>query len=69
MNLTDPSPHFTIYLENHQTQETLRLELFDTPFPSRKYELRVNGSRYAKWQYATKTQVWDRLRKWMVAHH
>jgi hypothetical protein len=66
---TDPSPHYTIQLENHQTRESLRLDLFDTPFQSRKYELRVNGSRYAKCSYATKTQIWDRLRKWMLAHN
>jgi hypothetical protein len=38
----------------------------DLPFAARKYEIRVNGKSPLQTRYATKTQVWDRLRKWMV---
>jgi hypothetical protein len=63
------SPHYTVRIENHRTQERLQVELIDTPFASRSFELRVNGSRPSQMTYATKTQMWDRLRKWMVQHH
>ena len=62
------SPHYTVRIENHRTQERLEVELIDTPFASRSFELRVNGSRPLQMTYATKTQMWDRLRKWMVQH-
>ena len=67
-NINTPSPHYSILIENHLTQEQLNVELFDTPFVSRRFELRINGTRPPKYLYATKTQLWDRLRKWMVSH-
>ncbi|MDF3128853.1 hypothetical protein P0Y35_06575 [Kiritimatiellaeota bacterium B1221] len=67
--LHDTSPHFTVRIENHLPRERLEVELIDPPFPSRIFELRVNGSRPSQLSYATKTQIWDRLRKWMVQHN
>ncbi|MDA3874738.1 MAG: hypothetical protein PF795_12370 [Kiritimatiellae bacterium] len=43
--------------------ERVEVELFDLPYPSRTYAVRVNGREARRKRFATKTQVWDRLRK------
>src|ERR1043165_5581750 len=31
--MSDPDPHYTLSLSNHQTGQRLKIELFDLPFP------------------------------------
>ena len=67
--MSDPSPHYTLLLSNHQTSERLKIELFDLPFPgARSYRVRVNGEWARKLPLASKTMVAKRLRRWLVKH-
>jgi hypothetical protein len=68
MNNYPDNPHYRIRIENLHRDHLVEVELFDPPFPSRSYAVRVNGKEARRQRFATKTQVWDRLRKWMVAH-
>ena len=37
--MSDPDPHYTLLLSNHETRERLKIELFDLPFPgARSYD-------------------------------
>jgi hypothetical protein len=67
--MSDPDPHYTLLLTNHQTREHLKIELFDLPFPgARSYRVRVNGEWARKVPLASKTMVAKRLRGWLVRH-
>lgn len=68
MNDKSVLPHYRILIENLRSDQQVEVELFDPPFPSRTYAVNVNGREARRQRFATKTQVWDRLRKWMVAH-
>ncbi len=59
-------PHYTITILGHLREEQFEVVLSDLPFSSRKYEIRVNGQIPSRMRSATKTDIWDRLRKWMV---
>ena len=67
--MSDPDPHYTLLLNNHQTEEHLKIELFDLPFPGvRSYRVRVNGQWARKLPVASKTMVAKQLRGWLVKH-
>ena len=67
--MSDPDPHYTLLLTNHQTGERLKIELFDLPFPgARSYRVRVNGEWARKLPLASKTMVAKQLRGWLVRH-
>ena len=67
--MSDPDPHYTVLLSNHQTGERLKIELFDLPFPgARSYRVRVNGEWARKLPLASKTMVARQLRGWLVKH-
>jgi hypothetical protein len=67
--MSDPDPHYTLLLSNHQTDERLKIELFDLPFPgARSYRIRVNGEWARKLPLASKTMVAKQLRSWLVRH-
>src|ERR1043165_4953463 len=52
-----------------KTQERLKIELFDLPFPgARSYRVRVNGEWARKLPLASKTMVAKQLRGWLVKH-
>jgi hypothetical protein len=55
--------HYRICIDNLSRNERVEVELFDLPYPSRTYAVRVNGREARRKRFATKTQVWDRLRK------
>ena len=67
--MSDPDPHYTLLLTNHQTWQRLKIELFDLPFPgARSYRVRVNGEWARKLPLASKTMVARQLRGWLVKH-
>jgi hypothetical protein len=42
--MSNPDPHYTLLLSNHQNGKRLKIELIDLPFPGvRSYRARVNG--------------------------
>jgi hypothetical protein len=67
--MSDPDPHYTLLLSNHQSGDHLKIELFDLPFPgARSYRVRVNGEWARKLPLASKTMVAKQLRAWLVKH-
>ncbi|MCA1837679.1 MAG: hypothetical protein LC674_02580, partial [Actinobacteria bacterium] len=67
--MSDPVPHYTLLLNNHQTGKRLKIELFDLPFPGvRSYRIRVNEKWAQKLPVASKTIVLKQLRAWLVKH-
>jgi hypothetical protein len=66
--MPSPDVHYTFSLINHQTGQRLELEMLDLPFPSRSYQIRVNGQRAKKIPVASKTAVMRELRHWLVTH-
>jgi hypothetical protein len=67
--MSDPVPHYTLSLTNHQTGDRLKVELFDLPFPgTRSFRVRVNGQWARKVPVASKTIVAKQLRGWLVKH-
>ena len=66
---------FRLSLKDHQTGESLKVELIpapnETPFVSNptvgRYRIRVNGKASTKVKEATLTEVFNRLRTWLVA--
>jgi len=65
---------FRLSLKDQQTGESLKVELIDAPDESpflpnptlRRYRVRVNGRAATKVKEATLTEVFDRLRRWLV---
>jgi len=57
---------YTLTLVNHQTGQKLKIELFDLPFPCRRYYLKVNDNWAKKVPFASKTAVMQQLRSWWV---
>jgi hypothetical protein len=67
--MSDPAPHYTLSLRNHQTAAHLKIELFELSFPgARSYRVRVNGEWARKLPAASKTMVAKQLRAWLVKH-
>ena len=66
---------FRLSLKDQDNGESLKVELIpapnDTPFASnpaaKRYRIRVNGKASTKVQDATLTEVFGRLRSWLVA--
>lgn len=69
-----PGARFRLSLKDHQTGESLKVELipapYETPFASnpaaKRYRIRVNGKASLKVNEATLTEVFNRLRRWLV---
>ncbi|MBI2510694.1 MAG: hypothetical protein HYV96_01830 [Opitutae bacterium] len=65
---------FRLSLKDQQSGDTLKVELIEapdeSPFPPnpsmRRYRVRVNGKAATKITAATLTEVFDRLRRWLV---
>ncbi|HVT72383.1 MAG TPA: hypothetical protein VHD61_04550, partial [Lacunisphaera sp.] len=65
---------FRLSLKDHTTGELLKIELIpvpnETPFVSNpaglRYRIRVNGKASTRIREATLTEVFDRLRRWLV---
>lgn len=70
-----PGARFRLSLKDHQSGESLKVELIpapnETPFASNpaagRYRIRVNGKASTKVKEATLTEVFNRLRGWLVA--
>ena len=69
-----PRARFRLSLKDQQTKESLKVELIpapnDTPFVSnpaaQRYRVRVNGKAATKVQDVTLSDVFNRLRHWLV---
>lgn len=70
-----PGARFRLSLKDHQSGESLKVELIpapnETPFVSnpaaKRYRIRVNGKASTKVKEATLTEVFNRLRGWLVS--
>ena len=69
-----PRARFRLSLKDQASGESLKVELIpapnETPFASnpaaKRYRIRVNGKASAKVKEATLTEVFHRLRGWLV---
>lgn len=69
-----PGARFRLSVKDHLTGATLKVELIpapnETPFASnpaaKRYRIRVNGKTSTKVKEATLTEVFNRLRGWLV---
>ena len=69
-----PSARFRLSVKDHKTGESLKVELIDapneSPFVSNpatgRYRVRVNGKVATKVKDVTLTEVFTRLRSWLV---
>ncbi len=69
-----PRARFRLSLKDQREGETLKIELIpapnETPFASNpaalRYRIRVNGRVSTKVKDATLTEVFNRLRRWLV---
>lgn len=65
---------FRLSFKDQHTGESLKIELIEapdeSPFPpnasQRRYRVRVNGRAATKVKEATLTDIFDRLRRWLV---
>ena len=59
---------FRISICDKETGETLKVELIEAPglWSERRYKIRVNGKAATQLPEGTLTEVFDRLRRWMV---
>lgn len=59
---------FRISICDRHAGETLKVELIDVsdPWNERRYKIRVNGRVATQMPEGTLTEVFDRLRRWMV---
>lgn len=59
---------FRLSLKDNKTNTVLKVELIDAPglWGERRYRLRVNGREPAHLKEGTLTEVFDRLRRWLV---
>lgn len=69
-----PGARFRLSLKDQTTGESLKLELIpapnESPFaqnPAGRYRLRVNGKVSTKVKEANLTEIFNRLRGWLVA--
>ena len=60
---------FRISIKDQQNGETLKVELIDAPglWGERRYRIRLNGRPAHKVPEATLSEVFSRLRRWLVA--
>lgn len=63
-----PPAHFRISLKDKLTDKSLKVELLDSRglWGERRYRVRVNGKRATKVEDITLTEVFARLRRWIV---
>jgi len=66
--MSESDVRYTLALVNHHAGRQIKLELIDSLFPARSYQLRINGHRAKKVPYASKTAVMRQLRQGWVAH-
>lgn len=59
---------FRISIKDNQSGETLKLELVpsDRMWEERRFYIRVNGKRSTKVETVNLTEVFHRLRRWLV---
>ncbi len=59
---------FRLSIKDRKTKTGLKVELIDAPglWGERRYRLRVNGREPARIKEATLTEIFDRLRRWVV---
>ena len=62
-----PKAHFSVTVRNHFSGKHLKVELVDLPFiESRQFRLRVNGQWARKVPVASKSEVLQHVRAWLV---
>jgi hypothetical protein len=63
-----PAARFRISIKDNQTLTVLKVELIECPglWGERRFRLRVNNREPARIKEATLTEVFDRLRRWLV---
>lgn len=59
---------FRISIRDNAARKTLKVELIETRglWGERRYRLKVNGREATKTKEATLTEIFDRLRRWLV---
>ncbi len=59
---------FRVSIKDQKSGRALKVELIDAPgmWGERRYQIRVNGKAAEKIKVATLTEVFDRLRRWVV---
>jgi hypothetical protein len=60
---------FRLSIKDNKTRSGIKVELIEAPgiWGDRRYQIRVNGRQAEKIKEATLTEVFDRLRRWVVA--
>jgi hypothetical protein len=60
---------FRLSIKDNQTRTGLKVELIEAPglWGERRYRIRVNGKDAERIKEATLTEVFERLRQWVVA--
>ena len=60
---------FRLSIKDNRTRTLIKVELIEAPgiWSERRYQIRVNGQDAEKIKEATLTEVFDRLRRWVVA--
>lgn len=75
LSMARTSARFRLSLKDQQTKESLKIELIPAPNESlfisnpaaHRYRVRVNGKASTKVKDVTLTEVFNRLRRWLVA--
>lgn len=64
-----PKARFRISIKDNERRRVLKVELIECPglWGERRFQLRVNGHMARRIKVAALTEVFDRLRRWMVA--
>ena len=59
---------YRISIRDNAARTTLKVELIEAPglWGERRYRLKVNGREATKLKEATLTEIFDRLRRWLV---
>jgi hypothetical protein len=59
---------FRVSIKDHKSGDRLKVELIEAPgaWSERRYRIRINGRNATKIPEGTLTEVFDRLRRWMV---
>ena len=66
--MPETAARFRLLLTDKQTSTALKVELIDAPglWGERRYRLRLNGRETAHVKVATLSEIFDRLRRWLV---
>lgn len=59
---------FRLSIKDRKDETTLKVELIETPglWGERRYRIRLNGQAPDRIKEATLTEIFDRLRRWVV---